>query len=297
MSKKKRSCCENVEAPATAKRVNSERNDDRLLWRIVTDHPDIFDTHIVPKLNGNDLKFFYDVNSESRAAIKRSGVHLAVAFKIRYFDTKSTLSWALEKCTKNKERFCAGTARSGNLELLKFVRGKGCPWYKGTCSEAAFGGHLECLKYAHENGCPWDQLTCSWAAKNGQLECLQYARKNGCPWDEGTCCWAAYNGHLECLKYLHENGCPWDCMTCWDAALKGHLECVKYARANGCPWPKWACPSAAKRGNLKLLKCLHENGCDWGVSYIFEEQSYEYTCSSCQTWSFRVFEICVRKRV
>ena len=157
MSKKKRSRCENVEAPATAKRVNSERNDDRLLWRIVTDHPDIFDTHIVPKLNGNDLKFFYDVNSESRAAIKRSGVHLAVAFKIRYFDTKSTLSWALEKCTKNKERFCAGTARSGNLELLKFVRGKGCPWYKGTCSEAAFGGHLECLKYAHENGCPWDE--------------------------------------------------------------------------------------------------------------------------------------------
>ena len=57
-----------MEAPATAKRVNSERNDDRLLWRIVTDHPDIFDTHIVPKLNGNDLKFFYDVNSESRAA-------------------------------------------------------------------------------------------------------------------------------------------------------------------------------------------------------------------------------------
>ena len=96
-----------MEAPATAKRVNSERNDDRLLWRIVTDHPDIFDTHIVPKLNGNDLKFFYDVNSESRAAIKRSGVHLAVAFKIRYFDTKSTLSWALEKCTKNKERFRA----------------------------------------------------------------------------------------------------------------------------------------------------------------------------------------------
>tara|TARA_X000000368_G_scaffold414768_1_gene405222 strand:- start:29 stop:463 length:435 start_codon:yes stop_codon:yes gene_type:complete len=125
MSKKKRSRCENVEAPAIAKRVNSERNDDRLLWRIVTDHPDIFDTHIVPKLNGNDVKFFYDVNSESRAAIKRSGVHLAVAFKIRYFDTKSTLSWALEKCTERKERFCVQMARIGSLELLKFLRGKG----------------------------------------------------------------------------------------------------------------------------------------------------------------------------
>ena len=41
---------------------------ERKLWRIVTDHPDIFDTHVVTKLNGNDVKFFYDVNTESRAA-------------------------------------------------------------------------------------------------------------------------------------------------------------------------------------------------------------------------------------
>ena len=161
----------------------------------MTDHPDIFDTHIVTKLNGNEVKFFYDVNSESRAAIKRSGVHLAVAFKIRYFDTKSTLSWALEKCTKNKERFCAGTARSGNLELLKFVRGKGCPWYKGTCSEAAFGGHLECLKYAHENGCPWNEETCARAAENGRLECFKYAQKNGCPGSSNHTCRVFFHGY------------------------------------------------------------------------------------------------------
>ena len=53
----------------------------------MTEHPDIFDTHVVTKLNGNDVKFFYDVNSESRAAIKRSGVRLADAFKIGDFDT------------------------------------------------------------------------------------------------------------------------------------------------------------------------------------------------------------------
>ena len=50
--------CENVQARPTTKRVKSESNDDRLLWRLVTDHPDIFDTHVVPKLNGNDVKFF-----------------------------------------------------------------------------------------------------------------------------------------------------------------------------------------------------------------------------------------------
>ena len=76
-----------------------------MLWRIVTDHPDIFDTHVVTKLNGNDAKFFYDVNRESRAAMQRSGVRLADAFRIKDFDTKSTISWALEKCLEEKERF------------------------------------------------------------------------------------------------------------------------------------------------------------------------------------------------
>ena len=87
-----------MEAATTAKRVRGERNDDILLWRLVTEYPDIFDSHIVPKLNGNDVKFFYDVNTESRAAIQRSSAQLPDAFKIRDFDTKSTISWALENC-------------------------------------------------------------------------------------------------------------------------------------------------------------------------------------------------------
>ena len=91
MSKKRRSR-KNVEARPTTERV---KNDNRLLWRLVTDHPDIFDTHVVPKLNGNDVKFFYDVNSESRRAVKRSKV-----ITIGDFDTKSTISWALEKCSE-----------------------------------------------------------------------------------------------------------------------------------------------------------------------------------------------------
>ena len=46
----------------------------------MTDHPDIFEAHIVSKLNCNDVKFFYDVNRESRAAIKRSTMPLARIF-------------------------------------------------------------------------------------------------------------------------------------------------------------------------------------------------------------------------
>ena len=99
-SKKKNNRRKKKKVPTTTMQVNSERNGNRL-WRIVMDHPNIFDTHIVTKLNGNDVKFFYDVNTESRAAIKRSSARLPNAFKIRELNTNSTLSWALEKCSEN----------------------------------------------------------------------------------------------------------------------------------------------------------------------------------------------------
>ena len=134
-----------MEAPPTTKRVKS---DNGLLWRLVTDHPDICDMHVVPKLNGNDVKFFYDVNTESRRAIQRSDVQLRNAFKIGDFDSKSTISWALEKCPEKKERFCAQMALDGNLELLKFLHEKGCPWDEETCWCAAENGHLECFTRA-----------------------------------------------------------------------------------------------------------------------------------------------------
>ena len=120
------------------------RRTQRVRWRTCfalnrlrgVDHPDIFDTHIVTKLNGNYVKFFYDVNAESRSAVKRSGVQLRDAFEIEDFNTMSTLSWALEKCSERKEQFCEQMAEKGNIELLKFLRVKGCPWDEKTCSEA-----------------------------------------------------------------------------------------------------------------------------------------------------------------
>ena len=274
MSKRTRRKREGAKAQTSSnKRVNSER--ENALWRFVTNYPDIFDTHVVTKLNGNDVKFFYDVNSESRAAMKRAGAQVPDAFKIRDFSTKLTLTWALVTCSENKERFCTEMARNGNFVLLKFLHEKGCPWDYRTCSEAAKNGHLECLKYAHENGCPWDHRTTNSAAEHGHLECLKYAHENGCPWgplgiwnsdtrsNEDACSLAAMNGHLECLKYAHEKGCPWNEETCSNAAQSGDLECLKYAHENGCPWDRNTCSWAASHGHLECLKYAHENGCPW----------------------------------
>ena len=125
-------------------------------------------------------------------------MQLRKAFKIRDFDTTSTISWALKKCSEERERFCAETARNGNVELLKFLHEERCPWDFWTCSYAAKNGHLECLKYAHENRCPWGPLG-KW-------------NMNTCSYKD-TCYNAAEKGHLKCLKYAHENGCPWDWRT------------------------------------------------------------------------------------
>ena len=55
-------------------------------------------------------------------------------------------------------------AWGGNLELVQWLRGEGCPWDYLTCANAADKGHVEVLRWARENGCPWTAQTRDWAA-------------------------------------------------------------------------------------------------------------------------------------
>lgn len=103
------------------------------------------------------------------------------------------------------------TVEYGYLEVIKWLRTKGCSWDTWTCSRAAAKhGHLKLLQWLRANECPWDDWTCSYAAENGHLEVLKWARANGCPWNEWTCSYAAASGHLEVLQWARVNGCSWD---------------------------------------------------------------------------------------
>ena len=122
------------------------------------------------------------------------------------------------------ERTCHWAARGGHLELVKWLRAKGCPWWGIlTSSEAALGGHLEMLQWirAQDPPCPWDSSVCYKAAIKGHLEVLRWARSKGCPWDERAPCAAAAGGHLEVLKWLIKEGCPYDKRKCREAAVEG----------------------------------------------------------------------------
>ena len=50
-------------------------------------------------------------------------------------------------------------ARSGNLELVQWLRGEGCPWNHWTCDNAVHYGHVEVLRWLRSNGCPWIAVT------------------------------------------------------------------------------------------------------------------------------------------
>jgi hypothetical protein len=94
----------------------------------------------------------------------------------------------------------------GNLEVLKWCRGKGFPWdeTETTCAKAAESGHLDILKWCRNNGCPWDSDNMKWARRSGNEDLLQWCIDNinhhhlgG--YGGGTCCCCIEWVSVECV--------------------------------------------------------------------------------------------------
>ena len=136
-------------------RAQKRRMGQRDLWDVIVNNDDVCFEHILPRLNGTDIKFLYDVNTETRALIKRSSrkKELKIRFKVSEMSSISTLEIAWEnqsfwlQCL-NKRNFCTEVARTNKLELLKWAREeKKCEWDKITINCAALKGNLEMVKY------------------------------------------------------------------------------------------------------------------------------------------------------
>jgi hypothetical protein len=95
------------------------------------------------------------------------------------------------------EEICTMTPSDGQLEILKWARGFGCPWNENTCAYAVLNGHLEILKCLKENNCPWDKWKCSRAAESCHLEILKWMCL-----DELGRTYAANKGNLEIMVVL-----------------------------------------------------------------------------------------------
>ena len=255
---------------------------ERDLWDVIVNNDDVCFKHILPKLNQTDLKFLHDVNSETRAMIKRAkpfGIELGEAFYIAEMSSISTLEFAWENRSLwqgnwDESCFCSRVARTNKLELLKWAREeKKCAWGEWTINMAAQQGNLEMVKYCVANWCPIDLFACAYAAENGHLECLKYLREEAkVRWDWRTPSYAAENGHLHVLKYLVERKChKFVADACKYAAFNGHLDCLKFLHETAkAPWNSDAVRSAHNNIQPECLQYLLDNDCPLPDGWRYE---------------------------
>lgn len=185
-------------------------------------------------------------------------------------------------------------ARYNDVDLIRELHSRGCPWNSSAVKSAASHGSFEALIYLVENGCPIADapqpqigITVSFgfssdsdeatllAARNCHLSCLKYLMERGAPWPQDIISKTLRDpsvfgptnvllrGQLAVVKYLHEQGCTWDATATESAAELGNIELLKYLHENDCPWDARSCAGAATRGKIDCLKYALDNGCEW----------------------------------
>ena len=267
---------EHTTRETTMTRAQKRRAGERDVWDVIVNDDDICFEHILPRLNRTDVKFLFEVNTETRALVKRSSRvgELEKSFKVSEMSSISTLEFAWENRslwprwmseTDFETDFCYGVAATNKLELLKWIREeKKCAWDEETSAVAARQGNLEMVKYCVANRCPINASSCRNAARNGHLECLKYLHEEAeAPWDWKTASEAAENGHLHILEYLvereydefDENACSW-------AADQGQLDCLKFLHETAkVPWDSEAVRRAHENNHPECLQYLLDNNC------------------------------------
>ena len=270
------------------KQIREIKRKPMMLWRLFREASlnggacrDIVEKHVMCKLNGTDLKFFYEVNTETRELIKRSSRASDVKekFKVKEMSSISTLEFAWENRSlwpsewEDETYFCAHVAYTNKLELLKWAREeKKCEWDELTINAAARQGNLEMLKYCVANECPVDESACGIAAENGHLEVLKYLCEEAeAPSASYTFDLAAQNGHLYLLEYRVDSKFAFNTQACIAAAYHGHLDCLKYLRETAkALWDSWSIYHAHTRNHTECLQYLLDNNCPLPRGWRYE---------------------------
>ena len=275
-----------MNTPRGGRGGRKRKRDASKLWDVIVENDDICFTHVLPRLNGTDVKFVFGVNGETRKLIERSSREreLKKKFKIEEMSSISTLEFALEHCPRgtlinynqrmNETYFCWQVAKTNKLELLEWAREeKKCTWNSRTINVAAEQGNLEMVKYCVANECPIDVYACTCAARNGHLEVLKCLHEEAkAPWNWRTAAWAAQNGHLHILEYLVERKYDkynqWACV--W-AARNGQLDCLKYLHETAkAPWNSEAVRGAHRNNHPECVQYLLDNNCPLPPGWRYE---------------------------
>ena len=136
------------------------------LWKVVTDkkYKDIFETHILSKLNDLSFRVFREVNTESRDACRRSRMKLQVTYELITYSGNPEVAEKETRKLEGKEAqyfFCNRAAGMGNLALVRWLREvKKFDWNEFTINAAAKHGHLHIVTYCMEQKCRCNTSEC-----------------------------------------------------------------------------------------------------------------------------------------
>lgn len=119
--------------------------------------------------------------------------------------------------------------------VLPILAGLGFRLSTEIFEAAASKGNLDVMKWLKEKKCPWNAWTFYYASEHDNLVNMKWLRENGCPWNEEAFVAAARHGNLDNMKWLKENGCPWGARTFYYAEDHGDLANVRWLKENGCP--------------------------------------------------------------
>jgi hypothetical protein len=182
---------------------------------------------------------------------------------------------------------CSSVAKSGSIDMLRWLLQNTFRFCADTAYHAALAGHLEVLKFLHSVACPFDRWSCLAAAHRGDLPMLIWLRERHAPWDmfavsisaasSGNVLmimWlkddqkyeldsvlmlhAAEHGQLNMCRYLTDQG-HWHAMACFHAMRGGYTELLRHLMAHNNPYEvPFLSKGAARRGNVDILAVILE---------------------------------------
>lgn len=156
--------------------------------------------------------------------------------------------------------------RSGNLDVLNFLKEKKETFAGGAWLTAGLKNHVHVLQWLKDQGCRGLKKTKALekVASKGCLEATQWFLEENCLFDYNSLTTkAASSGNLQLVQFLVERGFPLFSSAFEQACLSGNLELCKWIESQGLAKPKladkhfWA--HLSHRKHKSVLQWLEEH--------------------------------------
>jgi hypothetical protein len=158
----------------------------------------------------------------------------------------SKLQWLLDEqdCPQSDDLDCYAVF-APTLDVLKWLRQRGCKFTANTCAEAATATNAaSILQYLHSEGAPFAASTMVNAVTDqdsSELPLLQWLYERGCPLSEAAMKAAAALEDPAILHWLHSIDCPCDYdHLCYTATSDGNIGLLQWIKDKHDGAPDWS---------------------------------------------------------